>query len=83
MYTSGVSPLVDALFKGHNGFVAAFGQANSGKSFTMSASRHSGKEIPGMVTLATQDILDRVAALVPSAKGVCCCCCYCCWGRCR
>ncbi len=63
VYSSAVRPLVDALMKGHNAFCAAFGQANSGKTFTMSTTRHGGKDVPGMAALAVQDVLDRIATL--------------------
>ena len=53
--------MVDALCKGHNAFCVAFGQSNSGKTFTMETTKVGGKDVFGMVAMAAEDILNRVA----------------------
>eukprot|EP00667_Euglena_gracilis_P001342 EG_transcript_1341 len=49
-------PIVQQVFEGYNGCIMAYGQTNSGKTFTISGHGAS----PGFITMAVNDFFDHI-----------------------
>jgi centromeric protein E len=60
VYAGAARDLVQAVVKGVNGTVFAYGQTSSGKTFTMQGAR--GGEVPGIVQKAAADLFDLIGA---------------------
>lgn len=57
MYDSCVQPIVDAVVRGVNGCVFAYGATGAGKSYTM----HGTAEQPGIIPRAVAQLFDAVS----------------------
>ncbi len=60
IYSSRIQPCVDFVLQGGNGTCFAFGQTGSGKTFTMLGDTDAN--VPGLMTLGAQELLQRWTA---------------------